>query len=317
MVCRGCSGPLQRVVVDFGVDHAFGQVPNKLQEHYGIDLPSSTIRRVTEWHAAMSFAQKQHASYPDTPGCEYIVAEMDGSMIPIVETDDTATDQRKGKRESWKEARLSLAHPRDSSTCYFGIEFQEGVDQAGQALFDCGCLAGFGRKTQVHAVGDGAVWLNDQVEQQFGAQGHYLVDFYHVCEYLAQAATGCAKPEDRAAWMDVQKTALKTGHPHAVLEALMPHIEAKEISDDHAPVRVCHRYLRNRLKQLDYAHAEVNHLPIGSGEIESAHRYIIQKRLKLPGAWWKIEHARNLLNLRVMRANGGWENYWRDFQYAA
>jgi len=74
------------VVVDFGVDHAFGQVPNKLQEHYGIDLPSSTIRRVTEWHAAMSFAQKQHASYPDTPGCEYIVAEMDGSMIPIVET---------------------------------------------------------------------------------------------------------------------------------------------------------------------------------------------------------------------------------------
>ena len=65
----------------------------------------------------------------------------------------------------------------------------------------------------------------------------------------------------------------------------MPHIEAKEINDDHAPVRVCHRYLRNRLKQLDYAQ-------------------------------WKIEHARNLLNLRVMRANGGWENYWRDFQYA-
>ena len=76
-------------------------------------------------------------------------------------------------------------------------------------------------------------------------------------------------------------------------------------------------YLRNRLKQLDYAHAEAHHLPIGSGEIESAHRYIIQKRLKLPGAWWKIEHARHLLNLRVMRANGGWENYWHDFKQAA
>ncbi|AUB43316.1 Transposase (plasmid) [Nostoc flagelliforme CCNUN1] len=27
-------------------------------------------------------------------------------------------------------------------------------------------------------------------------------------------------------------------------------------------------------------------LPIGSGEIESAHRYIPQKRLKIPGATW-------------------------------
>jgi hypothetical protein len=32
-------------------------------------------------------------------------------------------------------------------------------------------------------------------------------------------------------------------------------------------------------------------LPIGSGEIESAHRYIAQKRLKLPGAWWRVERA--------------------------
>jgi hypothetical protein len=31
-------------------------------------------------------------------------------------------------------------------------------------------------------------------------------------------------------------------------------------------------------------------LPIGSGEIESAHRYVIQNRLKIAGAWWKMEN---------------------------
>lgn len=31
-------------------------------------------------------------------------------------------------------------------------------------------------------------------------------------------------------------------------------------------------------------------LLIGSGEIESAHHYIIQERLKLPGAWWSPAH---------------------------
>ena len=32
-------------------------------------------------------------------------------------------------------------------------------------------------------------------------------------------------------------------------------------------------------------------LPIGSGEIESAHRHLVQKRLKLAGAWWKETNA--------------------------
>ena len=48
---RGCSRPLQRVVTDFGADVAFAQVEDKLVEHYGIILPESTIRRVTESHA--------------------------------------------------------------------------------------------------------------------------------------------------------------------------------------------------------------------------------------------------------------------------
>jgi hypothetical protein len=40
-------------------------------------------------------------------------------------------------------------------------------------------------------------------------------------------------------------------------------------------------------------------LPIGSGEIESAHRYIAQQRLKRPGAWWRVKHAEYMFELRV------------------
>jgi hypothetical protein len=51
-------------------------------------------------------------------------------------------------------------------------------------------------------------------------------------------------------------------------------------------------------------------LPIGSGEIESAHRYVAQKRLKLHGAWWRVENAEYMLALRINRLNGDWEAYW-------
>ena len=47
-------------------------------------------------------------------------------------------------------------------------------------------------------------------------------------------------------------------------------------------------YLATRKDQLKYAEAIAEGLPIGSGEIESAHRYVAQKRLKLPGAWWLV-----------------------------
>ena len=140
-----------------------------------------------------------------------------------------------------------------------------------------------------------------QIEERFGEQGSYLIDFYHVCEYLTAAAK---------AWMEAQKDALKTGRADQVLRAMAPHREALDVNDDQAPVRVCRRYLGARKDQLNYREALAEGLPIGSGEIESAHRYVAQKRLKLPGAWWLVEHAEHMLALRINRLNGDWDGYW-------
>jgi len=68
--------------------------------------------------------------------------------------------------------------------------------------------------------------------------------------------------------------------------------------------------LSRRKDQFDYPGALANNLPIGSGEIESAHRYIVQKRLKLPGSWWCAANADHMLALRLNRANGQWGDYW-------
>ena len=102
-----------------------------------------------------------------------------------------------------------------------------------------------------------------------------------------------------------------------VLENLKPHIEADGIDDSQAKVRACYRYLNNRTNQLDYKGAIEQGLPIGSGEIESAHRYVIQKRLKLSGAWWKAKNVEPMLALRVIRANNDWNGYWEKSAKAA
>ena len=61
---------------------------------------------------------------------------------------------------------------------------------------------------------------------------------------------------------------------------------------------------------MKYREALAEGRPIGSGEIESAHRPVAQKRLKFPGVWWLVEHAEHMLTQRINRLNGDWEAYW-------
>ena len=239
-------------------------------------------------------------------------------MVPIVEADAAQTDRRKGKTLQWKEAKLCLAHAAGSQTLSYGGTLQGDVDAAGKQLFGCARSAGFGKTTQVHAVGDGAEWIARQVDERFGSQGRYLVDFYHVCDYLGAAATAIHPEVDAAkAWFSQQKDALKAGQRADVLESLRGHIEACEVPDCQAAVRSCYRYLNRRQDQLDYPNALANALPIGSGDIESAHRYIVQKRLKLPGSWWCAANADYMLALRLNRANRQWDDYWNQTRKAA
>jgi len=285
-----------------------------------MSLSVSTICNITETHAYHIHERRlleRIEEHPNITGRDCVIAEMDGSMVPIVVTDENAEDRRKNKKYLWKEARLCFAHIPGETTLKFGVEFQEGVGEVGKNLFDCACRAGFGSETYLHSVGDGAPWICGQVEKQFGSQGHYLIDFYHLCEYLEGAATACSGKDEKETWIEQQKVLLKDGQTEKVIEALKPYVEPKKTEDKNAPVRCCLRYLSNRPGQFDYPGAQIRGLPIGSGEIESAHRYIIQERLKIAGAWWKPENARIMLSLRVDRADGYWDSYWNSMSSAA
>ena len=70
------------------------------------------------------------------------------------------------------------------------------------------------------------------------------------------------------------------------------------------------QYLKRFRDAVNYDYFRAMGLPIGSGEIESAHRYIPQKRLKIPGATWHPDTVNPILALRIVRANGWWDDFW-------
>ncbi len=244
-------------MTDFGADDAFAGAAAKLKEHYGIEVPVSAVREFTEEHgAAMRAQEKQKSDWPDRVGVAVLISEMDGSMLPVVEVAEPVAgaapgDRRKTRKVGWKEARLALAHAPGSVTPIFGATMGS-VEEAGDRLAVCALEAGGGSQTKIHGVGDGAVWITEQMEEQFGTQAQYLVDFYHLCDYLAAAADGIAG-NDKSAWMEEKKDWLKDNRWKDVLEALRPGLEPTHLPDPEAPVRACFRYISNRSNFLDYS----------------------------------------------------------------
>lgn len=175
MLCRGCSPALPRAITDFGADGPFAAAAGKLREHEGIDVPVSTVRAITEHHGfAMRTQPPQGSPWPEAPGVDHLIAEMDGSMVPRVDTavpeaDGAVPDRRKTRQLGWTEARLCLAHEPGSVTPRVGATMGS-VDAAGEQVGACTVAAGAGSQTRVHGVGDGAPWIIDQVERTFGTQ---------------------------------------------------------------------------------------------------------------------------------------------------
>lgn len=294
---------------------------DKLVEHYGIVIAESTIRRVTQRHAQIVHerGRGKPLGLPKTVAPEQtFIVEMDGTMVPTVHNDPTQADKRKGKKVQWQEAKVSLAHVQGSKELTCAATLLGGVEVAGKQLRACAKRAGFGKGHSVHGVGDGAPWIANQIKENFGSQGSYLIDFFHVCDYLSAAALAIqVEAPAQQQWLQTQKERLKTQGLGPLLNELQANQEPADVADELAPVRRCYRYLSQRQGQLDYEGAISKDLPIGSGEIESAHRYLVQKRLKLPGSWWAPVNAEHMLALRVSRHNGEWQSYWAtDYLYA-
>ncbi len=310
VTCRGYSLLLQRRLTDFGSEKSFARAAAQVKEHYGVEISPSTVSRVTEAHGQHLHGHPELLQGDVAAEAKaQLIAEADGTLIPVVTMDPTQPiDQRKTRKTAWKEVRLVLVQEHGTVHPIFGAS-TGSPEQTGEQMAHCARRVGWDTHTQIHGIGDGAPWIADQVECVFGAQGQYLIDFYHLCDYLAASKSCSADPQ---AWYKTQKQRFLTGQMNAVLKALAPHIEPSSLDDAQAPVRVCDRYIRNRLNQFDYPRALKAGLPIGSGRNESAHRYVIQERLKLPGAWWKIHNADKMLALRVTRVNGNWEKYWNS-----
>ncbi len=142
-----------------------------------------------------------------------------------------------------------------------------------------------------------------------------VVDLIHVLEYLWKAAYAFhgEGSKDAEQWVQQRLMWLLQGEAAKVSENLRRNArDAKLEGAALKPVTKCLRYLRGVRDYIAYDRALAAGIPIATGVIEGACRYLVKDRMERTGARWSLVGAEAVLRLRALRASGDFDDYW-DF----
>jgi hypothetical protein len=173
------------------------------------------------------------------------------------------------------------------------------------------------------------VWLSDGgrgfwglYEERLSGFGQGVLDFYHGAQNLWKGASAWldGRTKQSRQWFGWARHRLRHGHADDVLGDLAEALEIETLSKERREtLEKVHAYLSRHQDHIDYAKYKELGLPLGSGMVESACKWLIQQRFKGVGMRWGEEGFNHLLHLRLAWVNGTFETLFepRDTSYGA
>jgi hypothetical protein len=157
------------------------------------------------------------------------------------------------------------------------------------------------------------VWLSDggrgfwRIYRTCFATAIAVLDFFHAAGHLAratQALFDTLKSAEAQAWFRRWRHLLRHGQAHQVRKALtqLIHLPGWSASAFTTLLQV-QAYFQRHHQHTRYQQFERLELPLGSGMVESACKWLIQQRFKGVGMRWSEDGFNHLLLLRLAWAN--------------
>jgi hypothetical protein len=293
------SPRLQQLITYCGQLDTYEKSSEVIVELLGLAISDSQIYRVTDYYgSAVSPLVNVENSLSALKEEEVLYVEADGSMILT-------------REDSWNEVKVGRIF-KSSDCCKTGEK--QGWISHSQYCAHLGSHKDFTKQMDslidMHGslgnrlvfISDGATWIKNWVEDAF-PKAISILDYYHACEYLhAFSSSYFTDKGEEKSWTDKQREWLLKGK----VSIVMKNVNRLGAKNEKA-ASLIHYYSQNKHRMKYDQYAKIGVGIIGSGAIESAHRTLVQKRMKLSGQRWSKIGAQNMLNLRVVRKNGQWK----------
>lgn len=159
---------------------------------------------------------------------------------------------------------------------------------------------------QVAAPADGAEWIQGFLDFHC-PEAVRILDFAHAAERISEVGQAIFGPAEAQTWLEQQLHQLKHEGPAKVLA------ELQRLQTEHPQVEIVAdhlTYLQKREAHMQYPTFRAQGLPIGSGTVESAHKVVVEPRLKGAGMHWAPDHVNPMVALRTSVCNDRWQEDW-------
>jgi hypothetical protein len=329
----------QEAAVDLGADESCEKAVAKLARHHpGVNMGRTTALRLLHQHGAeaRTFIQEKldgaaarvaSGVEPSSSAVE-LEAEYDAGMIPVAtmqpipvkpgEVAKTTPVRRLPVRKRaarWEEVKVGLVQKPGENTRLYALRPTGAVDDAFSDLLGLACLMGWTPATAVRGIADGAVYIRPRLEETFN-QGtfRFILDRPHCKQHLHAAGVELAPRTGTAAesWAAEALKKMEAGRAAEVVEELEKAYLASgtDPASRNDALRLAAAYFHRNEDAVAYAEYREKGWGTASSEVESGHRHTVQVRMKIAGAWWHPDGVDDILALRMLKANGWWDEYW-------
>jgi hypothetical protein len=140
-----------------------------------------------------------------------------------------------------------------------------------------------------------------------------ILDFLHVAQYVWKAAHALLGrgTKDAEEWVRERLLEILRGRSSLVAAGMRRSATLRELSRKvREPIDACADYMLKYSGLLRYDEYLADGLPIASGVIEGACRYLVEDRMGITGAVWRLKSAEAVLRLRSLQASEDFDEYW-------
>ena len=289
---------MQQLMTYCGQLDSYEKSNEVLKEMLQIEVSETQIYRVTDYYGkAIASTVNEQTTLSPVKKDEVLYVEVDGSMILT-------------RQQGWSEVKVGRIFKSNDCihaqgkpgwisnsqyVAYLGNHkpFTETMDNLIDQHGDLGKRLVF--------VSDGATWIKNWSGDAF-PDAVSILDYYHACEHLHEFSSSIFRDKTKEKqWTDKQKEWLLAGKVTTVISNIK-----KKGNNNEKAQQLINYYTTNK-SRMDYPYYQkIGCGIIGSGAIESAHRTLVQKRMKQSGQRWGYVGAQHMLNLRVIRKNNDW-----------